>query len=135
MDPLSITAAVAGFLSLTGQIATTLKAYVDSVRSAPSEVKSLYLEVKALSQVLENFAQFVKDDLHGDCVLFNAVESCGYQLKALDGKLADLSKAFSKGKLQEWAKRMGWPLKKDDVQQTIFALQRFTHIFQFSILI
>ncbi|KAI5810770.1 hypothetical protein BZA77DRAFT_347536 [Pyronema omphalodes] len=132
MDPLSITAAVAGFVSLAGQIAMTLNAYVDSVRSAPSEVKSLYLEVKALSQVLGKFAQFVKDDLHGDCVLFDAVESCGYQLKALDGKLADLSKAFSKGKLQEWAKRMGWPLKKDDVQQTIFALQRFTHIFEFS---
>ncbi|KAI5810771.1 hypothetical protein BZA77DRAFT_347537 [Pyronema omphalodes] len=132
MDPLSITAAVAGFVSLAGQIATTLNAYVDSVRSAPNEVKSLYLEVKALSQVLGKFAQFVKDDLHGDCVLFDAVESCGYQLKALDGKLADLSKAFSKGKLQEWAKRIGWPLKKDDVQQTISALQRFTHIFQFS---
>ncbi|KAI5810769.1 hypothetical protein BZA77DRAFT_162222, partial [Pyronema omphalodes] len=132
MDLLSITAAVAGFVSLAGQIATTLNAYVDSVRSAPNEVKSLYLEVKALSQVLGKFAQFVKDDLHGDCVLFDAVESCGYQLKALDGKLADLSKAFSKGKLQEWAKRMGWPLKKDDVQQTIFALQRFTHIFEFS---
>ncbi|KAI5806005.1 hypothetical protein BZA77DRAFT_368831 [Pyronema omphalodes] len=106
MDPLSITAAVAGFLSLAGQIATTLKDYVDSVRSAPEEVRSLYLEVK--------------------------LQACKYRLEELGGQLADLSEACSKRKLPGWITRMRWPLNKDEVQQTIVALQRFTHIFQFS---
>ncbi|KAI5806030.1 hypothetical protein BZA77DRAFT_368299 [Pyronema omphalodes] len=138
MDPLSITAAVAGFLSLAGQIATTLKDYVDSVRSAPEEVRSLYLEVKALSQVLENFVGFLtKDDLHrrnleSSCVLISAVQACKYRLEELGGQLADLSEACSKRKLPGWITRMRWPLNKDEVQQTIVALQRFTHIFQFS---
>ncbi|KAI5816816.1 hypothetical protein BZA77DRAFT_293127 [Pyronema omphalodes] len=141
MDPLSIPAVIAGFLSLTRQIATTLKDYVDGVESAPGEVRSLYLEVTALRQVLKSFAESLKkDDLDGRnldscCVLFSAVQACKYQLEELSRKLADLSKACSNKKLPGWVTRMKWPLKKDEVQHTIVALQRFANIFQLSMTI
>ncbi|KAI5810631.1 hypothetical protein BZA77DRAFT_327408 [Pyronema omphalodes] len=69
MDPLSIAAAVAGFLSLAGQIAATLKEYVDGVESAPKEVQSLHLEVTALHHVLEeavrtSLSDIVKEGTH-----------------------------------------------------------------------
>ncbi|KAI5816811.1 hypothetical protein BZA77DRAFT_55411 [Pyronema omphalodes] len=141
MDPLSIAAAIAGFLSLAGQIATTLKDYVDGVQSAPVEVQTLYKEVTALRQVLESFVGFLKnDDLRGrnldsSCVLFSAVQACKYQLEELRGKLTELSEACSNKKLPGWVTRMKWPLKKDEVQHTIVALQRFANIFQFSMTI
>ncbi|KAI5816814.1 hypothetical protein BZA77DRAFT_280313 [Pyronema omphalodes] len=141
MDPLSIAAAVAGFLSLAGQIATTLKDYADGVQSAPGEVQSLYQEVTALRQVLESFVGFLKkDDLRGrkldsSCVLFNAVQACKYQLEELSRKLTELSEACLNKKLPGWVTRMRWPLKKDEVQHTIVALQRFANIFQFSMAI
>ncbi|KAI5816325.1 hypothetical protein BZA77DRAFT_344387 [Pyronema omphalodes] len=141
MDPLSISAAVAGFLSLTGQIATILKSYIDGVQSAPGEVQSLHLEVMALGQVLESFMGFMKaDHLHGrnlesTCVLLTAVQACKYRLEELHRKLADIAEACSKKTLPDWITRMKWPLKKEDVQQTIVSLQRFAHIFQFSMVI
>jgi hypothetical protein len=141
MDPLSIAAAVSGFLSLAGQIAATLKDYVDGVQSAPDEVQSLLLEVTALCQVLKDLLGFLqKDDLNGrrfesSSVLCIAVKACQYQLEELRGKLADLSEACSSKKLPGWVTRMKWPLKKDELQQTVVALQRFAQIFQFSMVI
>jgi hypothetical protein len=138
MDPLSISAAVSGFLSLAGQIFSTLKDYVDGVQSAPDEVQSLLLEVGAFCQVLEDFGGFLqKDDLKGrifedSSVLRKAIKACECQLKELHGKLADLSDACSSTKkLAGWVARMKWPLKKDELQETVVRLQRFAEIFQF----
>jgi hypothetical protein len=109
MDPLSISAGVAGFLSLAGQIATTLKDYVDVVQSAPDEVRSLLLEVTALCQVLKDLVGFLhKDDLNGrrfessGSVLCIAIKACQCQLKELHGKLSNLSDACSSKKLPGW---------------------------------
>ncbi|KAI5816329.1 hypothetical protein BZA77DRAFT_62930 [Pyronema omphalodes] len=141
MDPLSISAAVSGFLSLAGQIATTLKDYIDGVKAAPGEVQSLHLEVMAFSEVLGSFMGFMKaDHLHGrnlesSCVLLIAVQACKDRLEELHRKLADIAEACSKKTLPDWITRMKWPLKKEDVQQTIVSLQRFAHIFQFSMVI
>ncbi|KAI5815845.1 hypothetical protein BZA77DRAFT_293757 [Pyronema omphalodes] len=135
----SIAAAVSGFLGLAGKIATTLKNYVDGVQSAPDEVQSLHLEVAALCQVLKDLMVFLqKDDLCGrkfesSSVLFKAIKACQYRLEELRGKLADLSEACLNKKLPGWIKRIKWPLKKDEVQQTMVALRSFAQIFQFSI--
>ncbi|KAI5810780.1 hypothetical protein BZA77DRAFT_162396 [Pyronema omphalodes] len=136
MDPLSIAAAVAGFLSLADQIATTLKEYADEVKSAPAEVQSLHQEVIALRQVLEDFVGFLRETNLSGCkfesssALFKAVEACQYQLKKLWGRLADISEACSSKKLSGLVTRVRWPLKKDEVQQTIVTVQRFAQIFQ-----
>jgi hypothetical protein len=112
MDPLSISAAVAGFLSLAGQIAATLKDYIDGVQSAPDEVRSLHLEVTVLCQVLKDLVGFLhKDDLNGRrfesySVLRIAIKACQCQLEELHGKLANLSVACSSKKLPGWVERM-----------------------------
>ncbi|KAI5816528.1 hypothetical protein BZA77DRAFT_56326 [Pyronema omphalodes] len=141
MDPLSIAAAVSGFLSLAGQIAATLKDYVDGVESAPKEVQSLHLEATALHHVLEEFVTFLRNDaLNGrkfesTSVLFGAVKGCQNQLERLRERLAGVSQACSNKTLTGWATRIKWPLKKEEVQQTMIALQRFTQIFNFSMMI
>jgi hypothetical protein len=101
MDPLSISASVAGFLGLAGQIAVTLKAYVDGVQSAPDEARSLLLEVTALCQVIEDFDGFLHKNnlnerrLESSSVLSIAIKFCRCQLEELHGKLANLSEACS----------------------------------------
>ncbi|KAI5810626.1 hypothetical protein BZA77DRAFT_297661 [Pyronema omphalodes] len=87
MDPLSIAAAVAGFLSLAGQIAATLKDYVDGVLSALKDFQSLHLEVTALHHVLEEFVTFLRNDaldgrkFESTSALFAAVKGCQNQLQ------------------------------------------------------
>ncbi|KAI5785397.1 hypothetical protein FPQ18DRAFT_87167 [Pyronema domesticum] len=142
MDPLSISGAVAGFLSLAGKIATTLKDYVDGVQSAPSEVRSLLLEVTALCQVMKDLVGFLrKDDLNGrrfdsSSVLCIAIKACQCRLKELGAKLVNLSEACSRHrKFPRLVERMKWPLKKDELEQTVGELHRFTQIFQFSMVI
>ncbi|KAI5816136.1 hypothetical protein BZA77DRAFT_313721 [Pyronema omphalodes] len=141
MDALSITAAVAGVLSLTDQIAITLKDYIDAVAPAEMEVRSLLLEVTALHQVLGELVMLPRtDDLNGSklqssSVLFGAVNACQYQLERLSKRLAGLSKlACPNGKVQVLVTRLRWPLKKEEVQQTMVHLQNFTQIFRFSML-
>ncbi|KAI5814639.1 hypothetical protein BZA77DRAFT_356429 [Pyronema omphalodes] len=141
MDPLSIAAAIAGFLSLAGQIATMLKSYVGEVQSAPDEVQGLLSEITALRQVLRDFMMLLgKDDLNGrkfesNSVLVKAIEACQYQLEELRGRLAGLTGDSSNRKLPGWVTRMKWPLKKDEIQRTMVSLQRFAQIFQFSMVI
>ncbi|KAI5788751.1 hypothetical protein FPQ18DRAFT_379831 [Pyronema domesticum] len=143
MDPLSITASIVSFLGLAVQIAGTLRDYVDGVKSAPDEVRSLLLEVTALCQVLQDWVGFYflhKNDLNGrrfesSSVLCIEIEVCRCQLEELHGKLANLSEACSSKKLPGWVERMKWPLKKDELQQTVVQLQGFAQIFQFSMVI
>lgn len=47
MDPLSISAGVAGFLSLAIEISKILTAYVGDARSAPEEACNLLLEIRS----------------------------------------------------------------------------------------
>jgi hypothetical protein len=143
MDPLSISAAVAGFLTLEGQIAGTLQDYVDGVQSAPDEIRSLLLEVMAFCEVVKDFDGFLHKPTndHNGCsfqsspVLCIAIKACQCQLEELRGKLANLSETCSNKKLPGWIGRIKWPLKKDELQQTVVDLQRFARIFQFSMVI
>jgi hypothetical protein len=62
MDPLSISAGVAGFLSLAIEISKILTAYVGSVKSAPEEAQQLLQEVSALYNVSKQLAQVLRND-------------------------------------------------------------------------
>jgi hypothetical protein len=119
----------------------TLKVCVDGVQLAPDEVRSLLLEVTALCEVLKDLVGFLhKNDIKGcrfesPSVLCIAIKVCQCRLKELHGKPANLSEACSNKKLPGWVERMKWPLKKDELQQTMVELQWFTQIFQFSMVV
>jgi hypothetical protein len=106
----------------------------------PQQSPKPSLEATALCQVLKDLVGFLlKDDLNGrrfdsSSVLCIAIKACQCRLEELGAKLANLSEASSK-KLPGWVERMKWPLKKDELEQTVCELHRFTQIFQFSMVI
>jgi hypothetical protein len=66
-DPLSISASVAGLLSLTIELTKSLNNYISGVKSAPEDSKRLCTETEALSAVLEKLVKFLRDqDKEGD---------------------------------------------------------------------
>jgi hypothetical protein len=62
MDPLSLSASIAGLLSLSLEVTKILTNFLSTVKSAPSEANSLTTEVTALSQVLETLVEVLRSD-------------------------------------------------------------------------
>ena len=90
MDPFSITAGVAGLLSLSIQLTETLTEYTSSVKHAAEEAKDLYVQIIKLSKVLRDLDQFLKDqrsrgtDFDKTAVLYDTVVRCHGKLSSLD---------------------------------------------------
>ncbi|KAI5810712.1 hypothetical protein BZA77DRAFT_287454 [Pyronema omphalodes] len=137
MDPLSISAAVTGFASLAGQIISTLRDYVDGVKSAANEAQSLLQEVTAFRQVLEHFGGFIltnhldKHEFQGSSALVEAIGACKNHLENLHRKLEDTSNTISNSrKSTGLVARIKWPFKKGELQETVGGLHRLANIFQ-----
>jgi hypothetical protein len=62
MDPLSISAAVAGFLSPAVQITELLRGYINGIQSASEEAKYLLTQVAALCYVREKLVEFLRSE-------------------------------------------------------------------------
>jgi hypothetical protein len=62
MDPLSISASVAGFLGLAIELKRIISTYVSDVKSAPQEAHELSVEVLALSHVLETLDELLQGE-------------------------------------------------------------------------
>lgn len=141
MDPLSLSASVAGFIGLTIQISRILKAYIDGVHSAPEEAQNLFTQVDALNQVLQHFVNFLRNEnLKGrgfakTSVLCVANEACRQRLEQLYlalGKPQSRDSSTTFGKLV-W--NIKWPLEREEYCQTLTELQRFAQTFQFSLVV
>jgi hypothetical protein len=142
MDPLSVSAAVAGFLSIAIQITEILKGYIDGVHAAPEEARSLFTEVAALCQVLQDLVKLLRGkDLRG--LVFNqasqllvAIKVCQGRLEQLYTKLEKLQvDSCSSSRLNELYARMKWPVQREDYQSTLTELQRFVQTVQFALVV
>lgn len=66
MDPLSICAGVAGFLSLAVEISKILSVYIGDAKSAPKEAQCLLMEVDSLCLVLDQLVKLLREDVKDD---------------------------------------------------------------------
>lgn len=129
MDPLSFSASVAGLLSLAIEVTKTLKTFISDVKAAPQEAKDLNLEISLISTVLERLVDVLRsDDTEGttfdqQCLLYSVITACQSSITNLYKKL---SKLRSCDKLTERLAWMKWPFQKDECQQSIQALHRYT---------
>jgi hypothetical protein len=62
MDPVSLSASIAGLLSLSIEITKPLNEYITGVKSAPTEAQSLLNEIMALNSVLEQLTKFLQSE-------------------------------------------------------------------------
>jgi len=136
MDPLTIATGIAGFLSLTFEIAAVLKEYISGVKSATSDAGNLLTEIEALNHVLEQLVTFLRsEDAKGNTfnqtsVLCSVIAVCHGRAEYLYRKL---EKLFCEDKRIRVMKRIKWPLDKQECQQTVEILHRCTQTFEFSL--
>jgi hypothetical protein len=136
MDPFSVTAGVAGLLSLSLQISQILTGYIDSVKNAPKEAKELAAKLTALISVLEQLERFIEKHA-GACnfdessVLYGTTKRCNESLEHLQLTLEKFTSSTS-GDSSTWRRILQWPLTKEKHQQTVSILHEYLEIFDLS---
>jgi hypothetical protein len=137
MDPLTISTAIAGFLSLATPFAKVLKDYIGDAKAAPKEARDLLIQVNLLSQVLQQFTQFlVHEGTQGQwfdltAVLSSVIRLCQQQIERLHQKL---SKAVATNPFWKMIRgRLKWPFETDECRKTIQSLHHCMQAFEFSL--
>jgi uncharacterized protein (DUF2147 family) len=135
-DPLSITASIAGLLSLVISVTDTTFQYVTSARNASSTISALFQELQSLKAVLVKLDEVSHtgeaiDNLQaskdGEVVISMLdIETCSANLTKIQGKLkARMDESGSSKKLQ----RFIWPFLEDSTVQMVKQLHRYVDIF------
>ena len=119
MDPLSISAAVAGFIALVATTVTSTNNYVAAVRDANSSARQPLLDLQTLQANLNRFQDYLctSKDMHE--VLENSVLML--QLRACQKSLEDLQRKLDTGGtvISSSTAKLLWPLNVKNHQKVI----------------
>jgi hypothetical protein len=121
MDPISLSASVAGFLSLAIELTKLISTFIGDVKSAPQEASDLHTEIAALSLVLEKLTNILWSDSPDDgeeigeqSILVLVISACQSHVAAIYKKL---SKLRTSDKMKESMGRIVWPFQRTSVNK------------------
>jgi predicted patatin/cPLA2 family phospholipase len=139
-DPLSVSASVAGLMSLVIVVVDTTFQYISSVRKAPTVVNSFFVELKQLKTVLMRFYDLTHDI--NQLLLDNPtkkesfilcamnIDACKAELEAVQRKFDKLTTAHGASKVLN---RLKWPFIEGETLQLIERLQRYGNVFHMAL--
>ncbi|KAF2825614.1 ankyrin [Ophiobolus disseminans] len=137
MDPFSVTAGIAGLLSLSIQTHQIITNYIKSGRNAPTEAKILVEKLTALTSVLERFKYFLEEqkgtgNFTQSSVLCDTTTNCDENLRNLHTTLAKFISA-TRSDSTGLRRFVTWPLTSDKHHQTISMIHRYMEVFNMSL--
>lgn len=123
-DPLSITAAAAGFASLAGQLVggiATLNVLYKTVANAPTEAKQLLEEMDFLRSLLAKAGERIQQNPDADMQVFKtALERCETVRYRLEGLMTSVDLQITRKRVQA----MKMFFKKDDIKDMLLSVER-----------
>lgn len=129
MDPLSVTAAIAGLVGLALQATKATTMYPKEAKEAKQAANELLAELGALQSGLSQLENLIKIDTNhkfsDTSVLVMGIKACRSRLSTLCGKLDGIPRS--------WVRRMSWPLNKIEHQEVIQGLKALTQWIQFAV--
>ena len=117
-DPLSISASIAGLVTITDAVFSRTFKYIKAVKSAPNDLSALTLAMGALSGILNNLS-LVSCQLEGESfdttIQTNHIHSC---LQTVDKVRTMLDKfdMSSGGSKMTTMKRLRWPFSASEAK-------------------
>ncbi|KAI5815433.1 hypothetical protein BZA77DRAFT_344906 [Pyronema omphalodes] len=139
MDPLSLSASIAGLISLTIEVTKIISEYRSGFKNAPKEASELSTEVAALHHVLETALEILINEYSNSedttfdekNILFSIVDACEEHMNVIHTKMAKLQ-AGIKGaaKFPLLMARLKWPFEREDCQQSIQIIHRYVQTLQ-----
>lgn len=136
MDPFSISASIAGLVSLADLVFRTATKYVKGVRGSRQEVSDLLDEVKSVSLLLHNLS-LVAFELESDSATSETaaeqsnhvkphhLHGCQKVLKRLETGLTDANTNLeSKSSFTRIQRRLKWPFSSTETKEILQEIQR-----------
>ena len=118
-DPISVSASIAGLITITDTVFNRTFKYVKSVKGAPNEVSSLVLMVGALSGILHNL-HLVASQLEGEpfdtAIQVNHVYSCIQTVEKVEKILDKFQSSSARSQNMETMKRLKWPFSVSEAK-------------------
>lgn len=124
-DPLSITASIAGLVTLADLVFCRTFAYVKAVKGAPKEIARLSSETGALYGILTRLHLLSlqlegNEDISENATRVHFVHDCAQTLRRMSSKLAKYgSTPPSHHTFQSRNARMRWPFSASEVEDLI----------------
>ncbi|OQE41183.1 hypothetical protein PENCOP_c005G07897 [Penicillium coprophilum] len=132
MDPLSMTAGIAGLASLAIQVAPALHDYIATVKGAERDIGWYVDEVDSLIEVCKRLEDFLRVDVSSPEARFTVTDSVlGRTVSSCEACLDQLGKLLQGP--AGWTQKIKWPLRKKKVEEIIKRLARYTNMFQFAL--
>ncbi|KAL8835784.1 MAG: hypothetical protein Q9170_003178 [Blastenia crenularia] len=128
MEPLSVTASIAGLVTLAELVFTRVFKYVHAVKGASGEISALSSEVGALYGVLNNL-HLVSCQLEDESFLSTArvshINSCTRTLQTLHTILdKDSTSSGKMAKIEIIKRKLHWPFTSSEVQSLLAEIER-----------
>ncbi|EMC97862.1 hypothetical protein BAUCODRAFT_406039 [Baudoinia panamericana UAMH 10762] len=98
-------------------LATTLKAYVDSYKDAPEDIKTLAADLESTMRYVSELKEMLDENKKAPVLNKNAVAEAEARLVQAENVVIALQNHIRKGSRQEG---LGGPLKLDDLNTTKF---------------
>ncbi|OQV01834.1 NACHT domain-containing protein [Cladophialophora immunda] len=123
-DPFSIVTGVAGLLSLTGAVISQCYCYGCAVAEAPDEARRLVSEVTSLNGILLGVQGLAAQMNLPGYQLESPLKNCKLVLESVSTKLRKFSPGLSKSPGKRAINRLLWPLRKNETDELITAVER-----------
>ena len=131
MDPVSISAGVAGLMTLTFQVSGSLKAYIAAITDGPSNVIDMIRELEITHSSLEQL-HFLIDSGKFHNARTNESSALDIALSTCHNVVIALRKWFNRMD-SSMLSRLRWPFTEKEFQKHLETLRRCGSTFQFSL--
>ena len=127
-DPLSISASIAGLVTLADIVFRRTYKYVKAVKKAPKEISALSTEIGALYGVLSNLELVSRQLEHEKSDLTTRthhIHSCYQTLERIKSILdRDETSLLGDDRLEDLRRKLRWPFKSSEVKDVIAEIER-----------
>ncbi len=132
-DLLSISASIAGLLSITESIIRNRYHFIRACKEAEETVLLLVNEVNSLARMLyslRNIVQRFEDDntTIEPTTQIHHIESCYQTLRKVQAVLEKANPAKSSGGLNTAIRKLRWPLTKSETKELITEVERYNQV-------
>ncbi|KAE8443666.1 hypothetical protein EG329_001524 [Mollisiaceae sp. DMI_Dod_QoI] len=136
-DPLSITASIAGLVSLTITTFNGIVKFTNSAKNARNKAQQLATMTRNLAGTLQNLellALQLDGSVDGKCSLTtDHLKSCRRTLLKIDKKLKGPLEDFNSRKLKSIARSLKWPFSADETNELVEELSSYQHAVQLAL--
>ena len=127
MDPLSISASVAGLVTLAGVVLSNGSAYIKSVQEFPKALENLLKETTRLNSLLRQIDELAQaTGKLSEVITQDVIDNAGILLRSVKTKLEDCQRVHSHGTKGKHSvkKAIIWPFKEREVNTTLEDFRR-----------